>query len=293
MRHSFLMAATTAFRAVSSNSTFAQYSHRHWRRQACAMSRTFGGRHFANVEKLRVFPLPQNSRCSSRRDCWRRHAPFPVFLLTSFLSGRFSSRRDCWRRHAPFPVFLLTSFLSGRFSSRRDCWRRHAPFPVFLLTSFLSGRFSSRRDCWRRHAPFPFFLLTSFLSGRFSSRRDCWRRHAPFPFFLLTSFLSGRFSSRRDCWRRDAPFPFFLLTSFLSGRGVAISSKKLVADASAVRSRLTGFHLMSCFFTVRLLTPSSELHFRKEQVPFTTSNSTRRVLCLSLMFCLSDGTRSR
>ena len=214
MRHSFLMAATTAFMAVSSNSTFAQYSHRHWRRQACAMSRTFGGRHFANVEKLRVFPLPQNSRCSSRRDCWRRHAPFPV-LLTSFLSGRFSSRRDCWRRHAPFPVFLLTSFLSGRFSSHRDCWRRHAPFPVFLLTTFLSGR------------------------------------------------------------------------------GVAISSKKLVADASAVRSRLTGFHLVSCFFTVRLLTPSSELRFRKEQVPFTTSNSTRRVLCLPLMFCLSDGTRSR
>ena len=163
MRHSFLMAAATAFRAVSSNSTFAQHSHRHWRRQACAMSRTFGGRHFANVEKLRVFPLPQNSRCSSRRDCWRRDAPFPVFLLTTFLSGR----------------------------------------------------------------------------------------------------------------------------------GVAISSKKLVADASAVRSRLTGFHLMSCFFTVRLLTPSSELRFRKEQVPFTTSNSTRRVLCLSLMFGLSDGTRSR
>ena len=241
MRHSFLMAAATAFRAVSSNSTFAQHSHRHWRMQACAMSRTFGGRHFANVDKLRVFPLPQNSRCSSCRDCWRRHAPFPVFLLTSFLSGRFSSRRDCWRRHAPFPVFLLTTFLSGRCSSRRDCWRRHAPFPVFLLTTFLSGR--------------------------------C--------------------SSRRDCWRKDAPFPVFLLTTFLSGRGVAISSKKLVADASAVRSRLTGFHLMSCFFTVRLLTPSSELRFRKEQVPFTTSNSTRRVLCLSLMFGLSDGTRSR
>ena len=161
MRHSFLMAAATAFMAVSSNSTFAQYSHRHWRRQACAMSRTFGGRHFVNVEKLRVFPLLQNTQCISLRDCWRKDAPWT------------------------------------------------------------------------------------------------------------------------------------LLTSFLSGRGVAISSKTLVADASAVRSRLTGFHLMSCFFTVRLLTPSSELRFRKEQVHFTTSNSTRRVLCLSLMFGLSDGTRSR
>ena len=68
---------------------------------------------------------------------------------------------------------------------------------------------------------------------------------------------------------------FFLLTSFLLGRGVAISSKTLVADASAVLSRLTGFHLMSCFFTVCLLTPSSQLPFVKEQVPFITPKSTR------------------
>ena len=51
---------------------------------------------------------------------------------------------------------------------------------------------------------------------------------------------NSRCSSLRDCWRRDAPFPVVSLTSFLSGRGVAISSKKLVSDASAFLSHLIG-----------------------------------------------------
>ena len=94
----------------SFSDTFVQYSHKHCLSWAFASSRTFLGRHLANVENGTVPPAPLYSMWSCRSGFCKKEVAFPDLFETNFLSGAWTALSSK-KLSAVASLLIFASFL--------------------------------------------------------------------------------------------------------------------------------------------------------------------------------------